>query len=108
MISNIDKVIILDSPSKVKERLIGMRDRWGMWDITRDAFLTRAVCYLECIGIDGRILYQQLLSIKGTSAADVESARTVMDEEFAKKVIEEALKLLPATNLMDHIPHTNC
>jgi len=76
---------------KVLKDLQGMRDRWQMYAVTREAFV--AIAGLR-IGDDGfKKLSEKCLSISGTEGVgvDTESCRTLLDEAFANKVINEAL-----------------
>jgi len=62
-----------------------------MYAVTREAFVAIAGLHL---GYDGlRKLSEKCLSIPGTEGVgvDIESCRTLLDEAFANKVINEAL-----------------
>lgn len=78
---------------KILEELQGMRDRWQVYAVTREAFVVTAGLRL---GNDGlKKLFEKCLSIPGTEGVgvDIDSCRTLLDEAFANKVINEALTI---------------
>lgn len=78
----------------VREKLLGMRERWIMYAITREAFICFMYRYLP--GDIIRVLSQRMLGVPGTALVDHESCRADLDEAFAHRAVDEALKLLDA------------
>lgn len=77
---------------------MGMRERWQMYAVTREAFVVSAARHLKNDGL--RELSSRCLSIPGTEGAgiDIESCRTLLDKDFADRVIDEAIAIYTRDN----------
>lgn len=90
------------SKDEMLEDLTGMAERYKMWAITREAFVLYLENYLEKNQIIARYslspsrqLGPALLStIPGGCEVDVESCRTLLDQDFANKAVEKAIELV--------------
>lgn len=65
-----------------------------MYAVTREAFVVQTHPYLHAE--DVRKINLELLGVPGTVKADAESCRTLLDETFAHRAIDLALKLYDA------------